>query len=128
MSVKAGTSGAKRSTRVAELLRERIALILLHKCADPRLKDLTVTEVEMSPDLKQARVFYAAREGVDGAQVKTALDKAHGFIKQEVAREHTLRLMPELFFLPDAGLERAARLEELLHSLAAPKGGDESKA
>ncbi len=125
--MKTGTSGAQRSTRVAVLLRERIALILLHKCADPRLKDLTVTEVEMSPDLKQARVFYAAREGMDGAQVKAALDKAHGVIKQEVAREHILRLMPELVFLPDAGLERAARLEELLHSLAAPKGGDESK-
>ena len=54
-----------RPTRVAELLRERLALILLNKCADPRLKELTLTEVEMSPDLKQARVFYVVRENVD---------------------------------------------------------------
>jgi len=102
-----------RPTRVAELLRERLALILLYKCADPRLKELTLTEVEMSPDLKQARIFYAMRANVDQEQVQVALDKALGFIKQEVAKENLFRLMPEFHFLPDTGLERAARLERL---------------
>jgi ribosome-binding factor A len=102
-----------RPHRVAELLRERLALILLHKCADPRLKELTITEVEMSPDLKQARIFYVVREKVDPTQVQIALDKALGFIKQEVARENIFRLMPEFFFLPDTGLDRAAQLEKL---------------
>jgi ribosome-binding factor A len=99
---------------VAELLRERLALILLHKCADPRLQEITLTEVAMSPDLKQAKVFYVARENVDRDQVQTALGKALGFIKAEVARENLFRLMPEFFFLPDPGLDRAAKLEELL--------------
>jgi ribosome-binding factor A len=108
----------KRPTRVAELLRERIALILLHKSADPRLKELTITEVEMSPDLKQARVFYVAREGADLEQVQAALDRAAGFLKQEVAKEHLLRLMPEFLFLPDKGWERAARLERLFKELS----------
>jgi ribosome-binding factor A len=102
-----------RPYRVGELLRERLALILLYKCADPRLKEVTLTEVAMSPDLKQARVFYVVRENVDPTQVQMALDKALGFIKQEVAREHLLRIMPEFFFLPDTGLDRAAQLEEL---------------
>ena len=118
-------SGGKRGTRVGELLREQIALILLHKSHDPRLQELTVTGVEMSPDLKQARVFYLLREGADPAQVQAALKKALGFIKQELAREHILRIMPELFFLPDAGLEKAARIDELLHSLEAPESGKE---
>jgi ribosome-binding factor A len=117
--------GGKRVTRVAELLREQIALILLHKSHDPRLHDLTVTGVEMSPDLKQARVFYLLREGVDAALVQAALKKALGFIKQELAREHLLRVMPELFFLPDTGLDKAARLEELLHSLEVTDPGKE---
>jgi len=108
---------------VAELLRERLALILLYKCADPRLQELTLTEVEMSPDLKQAKVFYALRQGADPDQVSFALDKALGFIKAEVAREHLLRIMPEFVFLPDEGLERAARLEELL---GAAKGGKDA--
>ena len=115
-----------RPHRVAELLRERLALILLHKCADPRLKEVTLTEVEMSPDLKQAKVFYVARENVGRDQVQTALDKALGFIKAEVARENLFRLMPEFFFLPDPGLDRAAKLEKLFQAAkAAPgTGGD----
>jgi ribosome-binding factor A len=113
--------GKQRVTRVAELLREQIALILLHKSHDPRLKDLTVTGVEMTPDLKQARVFYLLREGADPAEAKAALKKALGFIKQELARERLLRVMPEIFFLPDQGLDRAQRLEELFHSLERPE-------
>jgi ribosome-binding factor A len=105
-----------RPHRVAELLRERLALILLHKCADPRLKELTLTEVEMSPDLKQARVFYVVRENVNATQVAMALDKALGFIRQEVAKENLFRLMPEFFFLPDSGLDRAAQLEKLFQA------------
>lgn len=102
-----------RSQRVAELLRERLALILLHKCADPRLQELTLTQVEMSPDLKQARVFYVARPNADADQIRRALDKALGFIKQEVARENMFRLMPEISFLPDTGLDQAEKLEQL---------------
>jgi ribosome-binding factor A len=111
-----------RPHRVAELLRERLALILLHKCADPRLQELTLTEVEMSPDLKQAKVFYVARENVDRDQVQIALDKALGFIKQEVAREHLLRQMPEFVFLPDTGLDRTAKLEKLFQAAKAGPG------
>ena len=83
------------------MLRERLALILLYKCADPRLKELTLTEVEMSPDLKQAKVFY-------------------------VARENLFRLMPEFIFLPDPGLDRAAKLEKLFQAakMGPGTGGD----
>ena len=116
---------AGRPTRVAELLRERLALILLHKCADPRLKELTITEVEMSPDLKQARIFYAVRENSDPDQVQIGLDKALVFIKQEVARENLFRLMPEFFFLPDTGLKRAARLEKLLQEAKEGPGSNQ---
>ena len=113
-----------RPHRVAELLRERLALILLYKCADPRLKELTLTEVEMSPDLKQARVFYVVRENVDATQVQIALNKALGFIKQEVAKENLFRLMPEFFFLPDSGLDRAAQLEKLFQAAKEISGSD----
>lgn len=114
-----------RTQRVAELLRERLALILLQKSADPRLNDLTLTAVEVSPDLKQARVYYVVREGADAAQVRAALDKALGFIKLEIAREHILRVMPEFSFLPDQGWERAARLEKLFQEAKVPAEPEE---
>ena len=106
------------------MLRERLALILLYKCADPRLQELTLTEVEMSPDLRQAKVFYVVRENVDRVQVQIALDKALGFIKAEVARENLFRLMPEFFFLLDPGLDRAAKLEKLFQAAKAGPGSE----
>ncbi len=107
--------GSGRPQRVAELLRERLAMILLYKCADPRIQELTLTQVEMSPDLKQAKIYYVTNPQADPTEVHQALDKALGFIKREVARENLFRLMPEIFFLPDSGLDRAARIEMLLH-------------
>ena len=112
-----GARPAKRSTRVGELLREILAAIMLERVADPRLKELTITEVEVTPDLKLARVYFAARQGTNSEELMAALDKAMGFIKQEVAREHILRTMPEFHFLPDDTLERAERLENLFDSL-----------
>jgi len=116
-----------RPHRVAELLRERLALILLNKCADPRLKEITLTEVEMSPDLKQARVFYVSRENAPQDQMQIALDKALGFIKAEVARENLFRLMPVIIFLPDAGLDRAAKLERLFQEARVSSESDGSE-
>lgn len=118
--MRAESRATKRSIRVGELLRQVLASILLERVADPRLKELTITEVEMSPDLKLARVFYLCRQGSDPEEIMLALDKALGFIKQEVAREHILRVMPEFLFLPDETLEKAMRLEELFQALQAP--------
>jgi len=67
-------------------------------------------------------VFYVARETVDPEQVSLALDKALGFIKTEVAREHILRVMPEFIFLADPGLDRAARLERLFEAAKVGNG------
>ncbi|MCX5891551.1 MAG: 30S ribosome-binding factor RbfA [Deltaproteobacteria bacterium] len=119
------TSG--RPQRLAELLRERLALILLQKCADPRLQALTLTRVEVSPDLRQARVFYETRPNADETRLHRALDKAMGFIKQEVARENLFRLLPEIIFLPDKGLDEAERIEKLLYEAGlSSKRGDGS--
>ena len=114
--MRSGARPAKRSTRVGGLLREILAAIMLERVADPRLKELTITEVEMTPDLKLARVYYAARQGTNPEELMMALDKAMGFIKQEVAREHILRTMPEFHFLPDETLERAERLERVFEA------------
>jgi ribosome-binding factor A len=122
MKMRPSARPAKRSTRVGELLREILAAIMLERVADPRLQELTITEVEMSPDLKMARVYYAVRQGTNPEELMMALDKAMGFIKQEVAREHILRTMPEFHFLPDETLDKAERLESLIRSLDNDKG------
>lgn len=116
MSRRSISRAAPRANRVGELLRQILAAILLERVADPRLKEVTITEVEMTPDLRQARVYYLLRQGSDPDEVLAALDHALGFIKAEVAREHVLRLMPEFHFLPDDTLERAEKLERLFQA------------
>jgi ribosome-binding factor A len=124
-------SGHKRSTQVGELLREKISIILLHKSRDPRLHDLTVTGVELTDDLRRARVFYLTRgELKDLSEIQTALDKASGFIKQELAREHILRVIPDIFFCHDEAWQRGERIDYLLRDLKKqtpePGGSQES--
>lgn len=100
------------------MLREKISLILLHKSRDPRLQNITVTSVEVSDDLRRAKIFYLSRgQEVQLPVLQKALQKASGFIKQELAQEHILRVMPELFFQVDGSWQRGERLADLLKLL-----------
>lgn len=117
----------KRADRVGEMLREKIALILLQKSGDPRLHQITITAVEVSPDLRHAKIFYLSRAGAAEKRLAhKALQKATGFIKQELAQEHILRIMPDLTFQIDESWQRGERLEDLLRQLHRdePPGGD----
>jgi ribosome-binding factor A len=108
----------KRRDRVGEMLREKIALILLHKTRDPRLQNITITNVEISDDLRRAKVFYLTRgKEAEIRLLQKALQKASGFIKQELAQEHILRVMPELFFQVDDSWQRGERLADILRQL-----------
>jgi ribosome-binding factor A len=108
----------KRRDRVGEMLREKIALILLHKSRDPRLQNLTITSVDISDDLRRAKVYYLARgQEMEVRDLQKALQKASGFIKQELAQEHILRVMPELFFQVDDSWQRGERVADLLRQL-----------
>jgi ribosome-binding factor A len=108
----------KRRDRVGEMLREKIALILLHKSHDPRLQTITVTSVEISDDLRRAKVFYLTRgQQAELPSIQKALQKATGFIKQELAQEHILRVMPELTFRVDESWQRGERIDDLLRQL-----------
>ena len=100
------------------MLREKIALILLHKSRDTRLQNITITNVEISDDLRRAKIFYLTRGKEAEIQLlQKALEKASGFIKQELAQEHILRVMPELFFQVDDSWQRGERVADILRQL-----------
>jgi ribosome-binding factor A len=108
----------KRRDRVGEMLREKIALILLHKSHDPRLQKITITNVEISDDLRRAKIFYLTRgKEAEIRLLQKALQKASGFIKQELAQEHILRVIPELFFQVDDSWQRGERVADILRQL-----------
>ncbi len=100
------------------MLREKIALILLRKSGDPRLHEITVTAVEVSRDLRRAKVFYLSRADAPQSRLaQKALLKAAGFIKQELAQEQILRIMPELIFQMDESWQRGERVADILRRL-----------
>ncbi len=109
----------RRQRQVAELLHEEIGTLILRKARDPRLKTVTVTGVEVSPDLENAWVYVSVLGTKEQAQEALAgLRSAAGFLRRELAGALSLRIVPHLMFRLDDSLERGMRIDQLLDSIA----------
>jgi ribosome-binding factor A len=108
-----------RPERVAERMKREIALILARELRDPGITTLvSVTDVELTPDLSFARVYVSLLEGgAERERTLAALQRAAGFVRHELAPRLGLREVPELRFVHDASIERGARVEEILRKL-----------
>ena len=112
-----------RSARVAEEIREELATILAGEADDPRLRAATVNSVEVSSDLRRARVLLASPGPEhDPKDVLRAVRKAAGYLRHQLAQILNLRRMPELVFEFDAGAQNAERIETLLGRITKGKG------
>jgi ribosome-binding factor A len=108
----------KRSARVADQIRMEVADILMRKTKDPRVGIVTVTDVELTSDLRLARIFVTT--GPDEKQEAGALAglaNAAGFIRAELGRRLNLRYSPELIFQKDITGPRGDRILSLLTEL-----------
>jgi ribosome-binding factor A len=105
---------ARRSQRVSEALREELAEIVGYELSDPRLASVTVTAVEVTPDLRSAQVRFLCEEPVGEADVLRALSGARQYIRRALASRMRLWRLPELRFAVDRSAEAAGRVEELL--------------
>jgi ribosome-binding factor A len=113
----------KRSTRVADQIRMEVADILMRKTKDPRVGVVTVTDVELTSDLRLARIFVTT--GPDEKQEAGALAglaNAAGFIRAELGRRVNLRYTPELIFQKDTTGLRGDRILSILHQLEESSG------
>ena len=105
----------KRSDRVGDLLLELISELLAREVNDPRIGPVTLTGVEVSGDLKHAKIYFSLLTGSEGkAEVLAGLKSASGFIRGRVAKQLKLRLVPTIEFVYDDTEERARRIEDLL--------------
>lgn len=108
----------RRQRQVAELLHEEISVLIQRRARDPRLGFVTVTGVEMSPDLRVAHVYVSVLgSGDDVQQSLESLRRAAGFFRRELGASLSLRYLPELNFRPDDSLARGLRIDQLLDSL-----------
>ncbi len=108
--------GSTRKRRVGEMIRQELAELLTGGLRDPRLKDITVTEVEMSPDLKKAHVYYACPSQRAG-EVGDGLGKAAGFIRKSLSKKIYLKYMPELVYSYDDSLDKGQAMDSLFKSI-----------
>jgi ribosome-binding factor A len=108
----------RRPERLAETLKEEISEVVGFELDDPDLQNATVTEVEVSPDLRDAKVYVLING--DDAEIKRSLrnlQNAAGFVRQQVALNLDMRFAPHIHFARDTAEENAARVGRLLNEL-----------
>jgi ribosome-binding factor A len=106
----------RRADRVGEAIREEIATFLAESAKDPRIVGfVTVTGVEVSPDLRHAKVFVSVM-GSEAEKAATfeGLASTASHLRSRVGRALRLRVAPEIHFREDESVARAARIEALL--------------
>jgi len=112
---------SQRQLRVGEELRHTLARILERgEIRDPNVagRGVTITEVSVSPDLRQATVFVVPLGGGEAAPLLAGLTRAAPFLRREVAKQVQLRVAPEFSFAADTSFDKAKRIDELLNSPA----------
>lgn len=118
----------KRPERVAELLREEITSIVGYELEDPRLQTVTVTDVRVAENLRDAKIFVTV-EGdekfIDSAL--KALQNAAPYIRKQLAFALDLRHAPHLHFARDIVEENAVKIDQLLETIETEKDDREDK-
>jgi len=112
---------SRRTERIGEQLRSEIARILREESSDPRTRLVTLTRVDVAPDLSHAVVYWSALDvqGADTAErTQQALETAASFVRRHLAHTLSLRRVPELRFRYDASLVLGNETLSLLRSLA----------
>lgn len=109
----------RRIERVNSLLVEVIAEVVLREVKDPRIPGLiTITKVETSPDLRQAKVFFSIiGSDKDKKAALQVLQEAAGFISMTASKKVVLRFFPQLTFKIDDTLEKHQRIDDLLKKI-----------
>jgi len=123
---------ATRASRVGDQIQAELASLLTRQVHDPGIGFLTITQVKLSPDLQQARVYYTSI-GDDKAKRESAraLDRATPFLRRQVGQRLRLKRVPELTFFYDESIEQGDRVERILQELkteraARPEADDET--
>ncbi len=117
-----------RQDKVAEAIRQESSLIIHDKLKDPRLGFITITRVEITPDLRYAKIFFSVLGSEESyKKTKEALDSALGFVRRLVAERLNLRFAPEIAFYEDRSTEYSVRIDEVLNEIKELHGQDKPK-
>ncbi len=118
-----------RKERLDELLRRELETIISYEMEDPRLENVTVTDVDVARDLQMVRVYVAVLDQNRREQdVLEGLERAKGYIRNQIAGRVQLRRLPDLVFRIDRTLAQAQRVDAILDVLEYSQARDEGDA
>lgn len=107
-----------RTNRIGQLVMRELAQMIQHEVSDPRVGLVTVSHVDVTPDMKYAKVYVTRLNGVDSEQdieeCLQGLQRAAGFLRRNLAGRVELRNIPELRFQYDTSLEHGFNMDELI--------------
>lgn len=107
--------GSRRQKQISNLIQREVGDLLEKKASDPRLDFVTITAVEVSPNLRQAHIYVSTLENQQEAM--EGFDHAASFLRRELASRLALRYVPELIFHVDTSLQRGERIFQLLEEI-----------
>jgi ribosome-binding factor A len=106
-----------RQARVGDLLKQTIAVLIQRKVKDPRVEGITITDVDVSVDLKNARIFFCILDSSRKEEALEGLKSAAGFLRREINKELRLRSVPNLFFSYDESFDYGSKIDEILENI-----------
>jgi ribosome-binding factor A len=112
----------KRSQRVSDLLRKEIADIIMYKLKDPRVGFITVTGVDVTDDIKIARVYVSILQDEEKKTTLDILNSAKNFIRTELSKRLRMKFIPSIEFRLDTSIEYGNRIERLLKEAGEDEG------
>lgn len=107
-----------RSQRVADAVHQCLARVIRSEFKDPRVGMITVLSVEMTPDLKHAKIYVSVLEDEKVSETIKVLNKAAGFFRAQIASNIQLRVVPNPRFIFDDSVIRENRIAQILESVA----------
>jgi len=109
---------SRRVQKAAEAIREVVSMAILADLKDPRIRDVTVTYVEVSPDMRQARVHVSIMGDDTKAQLSLrGLQNSAGFLQSKIAKRIDTRYTPRLSFVLDLGVKKSIEVSQILQSV-----------
>jgi ribosome-binding factor A len=116
----------RRTAKVAQAIRQVVSTAILTELRDPRVKKVTVLNVEVPPDLRSAKVYVSVMgEEREGYLVLRGLQSARGFLQSRIADEIDLRWTPILEFVLDSGVKKSIETSKLLREAGVGLPSDE---
>lgn len=117
---------SQRAQRVAETIHKEISSLLIKGLKDPRIGFVTITSVDVTSDLRQARVYYTLMASQDDrAETQAGLNSCSSYIRQQLGRQLRMRFVPEIHFEYDASFDYGQKIEKLLSEVKADEQKDD---